>query len=115
MRYVSITQQGLDRIPGSKAGDCFPVRKFTSSADGAGEVAHVFDEARNQVWSLGVGGWEPVTTDEETKARLEELRAVIRAESISWGELAELQGLAPHVDPDDVELLEWAGVPEHAE
>jgi hypothetical protein len=47
------------------------------------------------------------------KARLEELRAVLRAEEISYGELAELQGLAEHIDPSDVELLEAAGVEEN--
>lgn len=45
--------------------------------------------------------------------RLEYLRGQIRAESISYGEIAELQSLAPHISSDDVELLEWAGVPEH--
>lgn len=49
----------------------------------------------------------------EIRARLEELRAVLRLECISYGELAELQGLAPYIDPSDVELLEAAGVPEH--
>jgi hypothetical protein len=44
--------------------------------------------------------------------RLEELRAAIRAESISYGEIAELESLAEHIEPGDVELLEWAGVPE---
>lgn len=44
--------------------------------------------------------------------RLEELRVEIRAERISYGELVELQGLAEHIDPGDIELLEWAGVPE---
>jgi hypothetical protein len=44
--------------------------------------------------------------------RLEELRAEIHAESISYGEIAELQGLAPYIATDDVELLQWAGVPE---
>ncbi len=47
--------------------------------------------------------------------RLEELRSEIRAERISYGEIAELQGLVEHIDPDDVELLEWAGVPEFDE
>jgi hypothetical protein len=51
----------------------------------------------------------------EQAARLEELRAVIRAECISYGEIAELQALAPYIEPGDVELLEWAGVPEHAQ
>lgn len=45
--------------------------------------------------------------------RLEYLRGELRAERISWGELAELQGLAAKIDPGDVELLEAAGVPEH--
>jgi hypothetical protein len=47
-----------------------------------------------------------------TAERLEYLRSQIQAESISYGEIAELQGLAEHIDPSDVELLEWAGVPE---
>lgn len=45
--------------------------------------------------------------------RLEYLRGELRAERISYGELAELQGLAEHIEPGDVELLEAAGVPEH--
>jgi hypothetical protein len=47
--------------------------------------------------------------------RLEELRAELRAERISWGELIELQGLAEYIEPGDVELLEAAGVPEYPE
>lgn len=50
---------------------------------------------------------------ETTAERLEYLRGEIRAQRISYGELAELQGLAEHIDPSDVELLEWAGVPEY--
>ena len=46
------------------------------------------------------------------EARLEYLRGELRAERISYGELAELQGLAEHIEPGDVELLEAAGVPE---
>ena len=49
----------------------------------------------------------------ETGTRLEYLRGQIRAESISYGEIAELQDLAAHIDPGDVELLQWAGVPEY--
>lgn len=48
-------------------------------------------------------------------ARLEYLRGELRAERISQGELIELQGLAEHIKPGDVELLEAAGVPEHEE
>jgi hypothetical protein len=47
--------------------------------------------------------------------RLEYLRGEIRAERISYGELAELQGLTEFIDPSDTELLEWAGVPEFPE
>jgi len=50
---------------------------------------------------------------DEMKAKLEYLRAELRAERISWGELVELQSLVPFIDKDDVELLEAAGVPEH--
>lgn len=45
-------------------------------------------------------------------ARLEYLREELRAERISYGELHELQSLAAHIQPGDVELLEAAGVPE---
>ena len=50
--------------------------------------------------------------EDEIKARLEYLRTELRAERISYGELHELQTLAEHIDKDDVELLEAAGVPE---
>lgn len=50
---------------------------------------------------------------EAIKKRLEELRQEIRSESISIGEIIELQSLAKYIDPSDVELLEWAGVEEH--
>jgi hypothetical protein len=52
---------------------------------------------------------------EDVPARLEYLRGQIQAEKISYGEIAELQGLAGHIDAGDVELLEWAGVPEFPE
>lgn len=52
------------------------------------------------------------TSDQKIAARLEQLRAALRSESISYGELAELQSLADHIEPGDVELLEAAGVPE---
>ena len=44
--------------------------------------------------------------------RLEYLRSQIRAERISYGEIAELQSLAEYIEPGDVELAEWAGIPE---
>jgi hypothetical protein len=47
------------------------------------------------------------------KLRLEYLRQELRSESISYGELAELQSLSKYIDKDDVELLEAAGVAEN--
>lgn len=46
--------------------------------------------------------------------RLEVIRAAIRAECISYGEIAELQGLYEegHIAQDDDELLAWAGLTE---
>jgi hypothetical protein len=56
----------------------------------------------------------PYTIVNITK-RLEALRAEIRAERISTGEIIELQGLAKYIDKGDVELLQWAGVEEFTE
>lgn len=64
----------------------------------------------------GVGAWIMNTVEDKRSAaiasRLEYLRGELRAERISYSGLAELQGLAEHIDPGDVELLEAAGVPE---
>ena len=48
----------------------------------------------------------------EIRERLEHLRGEIEAERISYEEIAELRGLAEHIEFGDVQLLEWAGVPE---
>tara|TARA_R110000803_G_scaffold16197_3_gene44441 strand:- start:1527 stop:1889 length:363 start_codon:yes stop_codon:yes gene_type:complete len=48
----------------------------------------------------------------EIKQRLEELRTEIQKECISYGEIAEIQSLAKHIEAGDVELLQWAGVEE---
>ena len=46
--------------------------------------------------------------------RIETIRQAIREETVSWGELAELQSYAEYlILGDDIELLEWVGVPEH--
>ena len=54
-------------------------------------------------------------TTKAIKDRLEYLRGEIEAERISYEEISELQSLADHIEPGDVLLLEWAGVPEHPE
>lgn len=46
-------------------------------------------------------------TEETVTQRLEAIRASIQAESVSYGDLAELQGLAAHIDAGDVDLLQW--------
>ena len=46
------------------------------------------------------------------KKRLEELRAELRAERISYGELIELETLAEYIDENDVELRQAAGISE---
>lgn len=53
--------------------------------------------------------------ESEISDRLDYLRSEIKAERISYGEIAELQSLASHIHPSDVTLLEWAGVPEFPE
>lgn len=50
---------------------------------------------------------------QKKKDRLEYLRGEIEAEHISTAEIAELQSLAEYIEPGDVQLLEWAGVPEN--
>ena len=50
---------------------------------------------------------------DKIRERLNYLRGEIEAERISYGEITELQGLADHIDPDDTQLLYWAGVPEN--
>jgi len=54
-------------------------------------------------------------TKKKIKERLEYLRGEIEAECISYGEISELQSLAEYIEPGDVLLLEWAGVPEFPE
>lgn len=59
---VAITAVGVDRIPGAKAGDTFPVDHFTDRAYGTGHIAHVRD-ANGTLWSLGVDDWTQLPRD----------------------------------------------------
>jgi hypothetical protein len=52
---------------------------------------------------------------ESKKERLEEIRTELDNESISMGELVELQDLTEYIEDGDVQLLEAAGVPEFNE
>jgi hypothetical protein len=51
-------------------------------------------------------------TLDKIKKRLETLKKKILSETISYGEITELQSLAKYIN-DDVILLEWAGVKEN--
>lgn len=77
---------------------------------GTGETLGTLAEVQEHVSSHPVTGEALSIAD-----RLEELRTEIDAERISSGELAELQNWAPYIDRSDMQLLEWAGVPEHEE
>lgn len=75
-------------------------------------VSELIENATDPVEDIEVP-YEPDTpTKEQIMSRLEYLRAELRQERISYGELAELQSLAPYIEPGDTELLEAAGVPE---
>lgn len=52
---------------------------------------------------------------DEITERLESIRRSIEDECVSYGEIAELQSLVEHIDPGDILLLQWAGVPEFEE
>jgi hypothetical protein len=58
---------------------------------------------------------EPKPTIEEIKETLEYLRGEIQKCRISYEQIAILQGFSGYIEPGDVELLEWAGVPEFPE
>jgi hypothetical protein len=51
-------------------------------------------------------------TKQEAENILESIRKSIEAESVSYGELAELERLKDYIKPDDILLLQWAGVEE---
>jgi hypothetical protein len=53
-----------------------------------------------------------LSKESAAKKRLEELRKELRAERISYEEIAELQSLSKYIDKGDVELLEAAGIDE---
>lgn len=88
-----------------------------------GKLSHVIEYTTNGLTVSAVTDDGGVIVYREGKGkaispqaeRLEYLRQELRAERISYGELAELQSLAEYIPKDDVELLEAAGVPEFPE
>jgi hypothetical protein len=47
------------------------------------------------------------------KLKLQKIRESINSECVSYGELVELESLKEYIEKGDVQLLEWAGVPEN--
>lgn len=98
----------------------YPVDKDGVPLDVTDEAPHI--EPDHKPFSCSRHGedfdvWPQVLAHMERWAtkRLEELRLELRAEHMSYAELAELQSLAGYITPGDVELLEAAGVPEFEE
>lgn len=69
-------------------------------------------ERAHQITSSNNKNDQTMKPKTKIQERLEQLRAELRAERMSYGELHELQSLAKHIQPDDVELLEAAGAEE---
>lgn len=87
----------------------------TSRADGWADVvvdADAVVDWRDGGYWVAARIWVDADDTATVQDRLEYLRGEIEAERISYGEIAELQGLAEHIDPGDVLLLQWAGVDE---
>jgi hypothetical protein len=51
----------------------------------------------------------------EVKSSLAMFRRLIKKERMGYGDIAELQELAEYIPMGDVQLLEWAGIPEYPE
>jgi len=77
-----------------------------------GDIDELINRAEKK-WD-NIKALTPSVDADPPRKRLEYLRGELRAERLSYGELAELQDLASHIAPGDVELLEAAGVPEGA-
>lgn len=67
---------------------------------------------RVKVTKTGKEIFDRKATEKAIQEHLEYLRGEILAERISYSEIWELQELKSFIQPDDVLLLEWAGVPE---
>lgn len=96
-----------------------PDQRFSTTWDGDRwpETAKELDWLASEIERLNTAcrAWCKALPRYLAENRLEYLRDELRAERISYGELAELQALAPFIEPGDVELLEAAGVPEFPE
>jgi hypothetical protein len=113
MPELQIPEMGITiTVDRSTASDHAPVI-FIDTDERLGEEGPMGPKIRVNVNDGEV--FHGVDRGEEPEQRLEYLRGQLRAECISWGELAELQALAEHIAADDVELREAAGLPEFPE
>jgi hypothetical protein len=110
-RYVCVVH------PAPEAGGCLHSPHITITSDGVwvrlpdslNPGSHVYSSAHRDCYEARQAN---ESASEAAGRRLEAIRASLRAGNISYGELAELQSLAPRIEPGDTELLEAAGVPE---
>ncbi len=112
-RYYTEGEQ-LERLSdlwSSLAVECTECAEYAAQRSDRGD-ARVDDSSDAETLSEAASTAEHNAELLSTAARLEELRSVLRSESISWGELIELQSLAAHIDAGDIELLQAAGVTE---
>ena len=79
------------------------------------EELQEIDEVLAEKEQPAVSFFDSIDKKQEPEDRLEEIRTELNNESISYGELIELQNLVEHIDKNDVQLLEAAGVPEFGE
>lgn len=97
--------------------DCYPYPTKEEAAELAplydAFIAAAFSEAERAPIAEGVAYGEAEKS--QISARLEEIRAAILAENVSYEETIYLQEHAKYIDPSDTILLEWAGVLEHQE
>jgi len=82
-----------------------------------GKATATIDDAIAYARDLAEGSedgifWWKMKAPADIERELERIRQSLKAENISYGEVARLQELAEFIDPGDVELLEAAGVPE---
>lgn len=94
---------------------------FEPEVDGAGftiedrePVVVDLDQEEDDDWDKleAAGVITPCVGHDKETERLEEIREELNNESISFGEIVELQELSEFIEEGDVQLLEAAGVPE---
>lgn len=80
--------------------------------DNVGKCGHARCAGGNGCYFTGqpMKSYDEIKREGEIAARLDYLRGEIKAERISYDELAELRTLAEHIPTDDVTLREWAGI-----